>query len=82
LPTKLEKENCHLTNGVEMTPLFLSTRTTGRAGPSTVWPNADGWSWDETRSQTAGNVACTVGGLSVRAPTRVTPTHDCSSPLT
>jgi len=32
LPTKLGKENCHLTNGDEMTPLYLSARKTGTAG--------------------------------------------------
>jgi len=36
IANKLRKENCHLTNGVEMTPLSLSARTTGMAGLSTV----------------------------------------------
>jgi len=37
-----------------------------------------GWSWDETRSPTAGHVALTVGGLSVRAPTNTV--LSCDSP--
>jgi len=65
--------------GDEMTPLYLSARTTGTAGLSTVWPNACGWSWDETRSPTAGNGSCTVGGLSVRAPTDLLASHQLTS---
>jgi len=30
--------------GDEMTPLYVSARTTWTAGLSTVWPNAGGWS--------------------------------------
>jgi len=73
LPTKLGKENKHLKQHLtnDMMPLHLSAQTSGSgtAGLSMACPTGGGWSLDETRSPTAGNVSCMVGGLSVRTPT-------------
>jgi len=57
----------------------LSDRTTGRAGLSTVWPNAGGGRGTRRGSPTARNVSCTVGGLSVLAPTDWLASHQRTS---
>ena len=65
---QLRKENCHLTNGDDMTSLYcqlgrLEWRVSRRCDRTLAG------SWDETRSPMVRNVPCTVGGFSDLAPT-------------
>ena len=68
--------------GCEMKPLSSSAWASGMAGLTVAWPTGSGWSWDTSRSPTAGSAALSVGGLQRPRTDRQGLVNGSSRPLT